>query len=180
MIVIDREKCIGCGLCVKDCPTGKIKIEEKKAVYAPECIQCGHCVAVCPRKAVSIPEYDMDDIETFDENTFTVNPEQFLRAVKFRRSIRNYKEQPLEREKMERILQAGRYTPTAKNRQECRFIVLQNELGEFKEKLWETVPELKLAENHMFSRGSKDSEKRIAPLCNAFQIHVQKMEERPI
>lgn len=142
MIVIDREKCIGCGLCVKDCPAGKIKIEEKKAVYTPECIHCGHCVAVCPRKAVSIPEYDMDDIETFDENTFTVNPEQFLRAVKFRRSIRNYKEQPLEREKMERILQAGRYTPTAKNRQECRFIVLQNELGEFKEKLWETVPEL--------------------------------------
>lgn len=142
MIIIDREKCIGCGLCAKDCPAGKIKIEEKKAVYAPECIQCGHCVAVCPQEAVSIPEYDMDDIETYDKDTFTVEPDRFLHAVKFRRSIRNYKDQPLEKEKMERILQTGRYTPTAKNSQECRFIVLQNELEDFKQQLWETVPDL--------------------------------------
>lgn len=142
MVVVEREKCIGCGLCVKDCPAGKLKLEEKKAVYTPECIQCGHCVAVCPQAAVSIPEYDMGDVEEIDKETFAVDPEHFLRAVKFRRSVRSYREKPVEREKLERILQAGRYTPTAKNSQSCRFIVLQDELDEFKRLLWEEIPKL--------------------------------------
>ena len=88
MIVIDKEKCIGCGLCVADCPAEKLTVEAGKAVYTPECIQCGHCVAVCPRTAVSIPEYDMADVEEYDRETFTVDPAVFLHAVKFRRSIR--------------------------------------------------------------------------------------------
>mgnify|MGYP005758132185 FL=1 len=142
MIVIDEEKCIGCGLCAKDCPAGKLAVKEGCAVYTSECIQCGHCVAVCPKGAVSIPEYDMDDVEEYDEETFAVQPQNFLHAVKFRRSIRNFRKEKLDRECLERILQAGRYTPTAKNRQACRFIVLQEELEEFKELLWNRVPEL--------------------------------------
>lgn len=142
MIVIDIQKCMGCGLCVKDCPAGRLKLEEKKAVYTPECIECGHCVAVCPGAAVSIPEYDMADVEEYDRETFTVDASKFLRAVKFRRSVRSYKDRPVETEKMQRILQAGRYTPTAKNSQACRFIVLEEELQEFRKILWEEIPVL--------------------------------------
>lgn len=140
MIVIDREKCIGCGQCVSDCPADRLKLEEGKAVYTPECIQCGHCVAVCPVRAVAIPEYDMDEVEEYDAEKFHLEPEHFLHALKFRRSIRRYKDQHVEQEKLERILQAGRYTETAKNRQECRFIVVQEHLEEFKDLLWEEVP----------------------------------------
>lgn len=142
MIIIDSEKCIGCGLCAADCPADKLTVEDGKAVYSPGCIQCGHCVAVCPRGAVSIPEYDMEDVEEYDKDTFCVEPEHFLHAVKFRRSIRNYREQPVPGDVMGRILEAGRYTPTAKNRQACRFIVLQKELQEFKAFLWEQMPKL--------------------------------------
>ena len=108
MIIINEEKCIGCGLCAKDCPAARIRVDEGKAVWSGECIQCGHCVAVCPRAAVSIPEYDMDDVEEYDPETFAIQPENFLHAVKFRRSIRNFKDRKLERECLEQILQAGR------------------------------------------------------------------------
>ena len=70
MIVIDKEKCIGCGLCADDCPAGKIALHEAKAVWSPDCIQCGHCVAVCPQAAVSIPEYEMDDVEEYDPDIY--------------------------------------------------------------------------------------------------------------
>ena len=142
MIVVDKEKCIGCGLCQKDCPAGKIAVREGKAEWSFGCIQCGHCVAVCPEGAVSIPEYEMEDVEEFNPETFTVEPENFLHAVKFRRSIRNFRNQKMDRECLERILQAGRYTATAKNRQACRFIVLQDELETFKDLLWQQVPQM--------------------------------------
>ena len=142
MVTVNREKCIGCGLCVQDCPGDKLALEEGKASYTGPCILCGHCVAVCPNAAVSIPEYDMADVEEYDRAGFALDPDQFLRAVKFRRSIRNYRETPIEREKMERILQAGRYTPTAKNRQACRFVVVEKRLEEWKDLLWEEIPRL--------------------------------------
>ncbi len=42
-----------------------------------------------------------------------------------RRSVRSYKPDPVEKDQMERILEAGRLAPSAKNRQEWRFVVLQ-------------------------------------------------------
>ena len=103
MVIINEEKCIGCGLCAKDCPASRIRIQAGKAVWSGECIQCGHCVAVCPGKAVSIPEYDMDDVEEYDPETFKVQPENFLHAVKFRRSVRNFQDRKLEKKCFERI-----------------------------------------------------------------------------
>ncbi|MFR3529267.1 MAG: nitroreductase family protein [Lachnospiraceae bacterium] len=140
MIQIDPNSCIGCKACIKDCPAGAIRLEEGKAVWKKECIQCGHCVAVCPVKAVSIPEYDMEEVEEYDRDTFTLDPQIFLHAVKFRRSIRDYKETPVERGKMERILNAGRYAATAKNTQGCRFLFLQKDLEAFKDLVWEEMP----------------------------------------
>lgn len=142
MIQIDQETCIGCGACVKDCPGSALSLAEGKAEVKRDCIHCGHCVAICPVAAVSIPEYAMDEVETYDKESFTVCPEQFLHAVKFRRSIRNYTDKPIEKEKFRRILDAGRYTPTAKNRQACRFVVIQDQLEEFKKLVWEEMPKV--------------------------------------
>lgn len=140
MIQIDEALCIGCGACAKDCPGNAIRVEEGKAKYRKDCIHCGHCVAVCPTRAVAIPEYDMEDVEEYEKDSFAIAPENFLHAVKFRRSIRNFKEEPIGREKLERILDAGRYSPTAKNAQNCRFILLQKELEEFKQEVWAQMP----------------------------------------
>lgn len=142
MVEIQKERCIGCGACVMDCPGHVIRLVEGKAEIRRSCIQCGHCVAICPVKAVTIPEYDMEEVEEYNPETFMLQPENFLHAVKFRRSVRNFKEKPVEKDKLKRILDAGRYTATAKNLQECRFILLQEELKEFKDLVWKEMPNI--------------------------------------
>jgi nitroreductase len=48
-------------------------------------------------------------------------------AIKQRRSIRRFKEQPIPRELIEQLLHAATLAPSAKNSQPWRFIVLQGE-----------------------------------------------------
>ena len=140
MVVFDQDLCTGCEACIKDCPGSAIKLEDGKAQSCRACIQCGHCVAVCPVKAVSIPEYEMNEVEEYVEADFKVCPDQYLRAVKFRRSIRSFKEKNLEKEKLEHILDAGRYTATAKNMQACTFVLVQEQMEEFRQLLWKEIP----------------------------------------
>lgn len=140
MIQIEQSACIGCGACVKDCPGSAIVMEEGKAAAIRECIKCGHCVAICPSKAVSIPEYDMDDVEPYEKEAFMLPADNFLRAVKFRRSIRNFRPEQIQEETARRILEAGRYTATAKNMQDCTFVFVQDQLFEFRNRVFEEMP----------------------------------------
>lgn len=139
MVTIDNGTCIGCGLCVKDCPGETLKLDQGKAKLIAKCIQCGHCVAICPVGAVSILAYDMADVEDTNTKPFAFDVDQLLYTIKCRRSMRQYAPQPVEREKLEKMIQAGRYTATAMNRQACRFIVVQDELDKLKEMVWEGI-----------------------------------------
>ena len=142
MIRIQSEKCIGCGKCAEDCLANKIKVEYGKAIQNGDCIECGHCVAICPCEAISIPEYDMADVKRYTKEERQVEPEKLLASIKFRRSIRDYVQKPVEQEKLEMLLQAGRYTATAKNNQGCYFVFVQNELETVKKMVWEHIDEL--------------------------------------
>ncbi len=47
-------------------------------------------------------------------------------AIRNRRSIRAYEDRPVEEEKLQRVLEAGRLAPSARNLQEWRYVVVRD------------------------------------------------------
>lgn len=62
IVVIDEEKCDGCGDCVPSCAEGAIRIIDGKARLIAEnlCDGMGACLGECPRGAISIEERPAD------------------------------------------------------------------------------------------------------------------------
>ena len=136
MVEIIEEKCIGCGLCGQECPTKNLVVEDGKATVRGICMECGHCFAVCPANAVCISDYPSDGIVEFGDEMPYVNGDDFLRFIKSRRSIRNYKEKPISKDTWVKVLEAGRFTATGANIQDVKYVVVQEGLETVKKYVW--------------------------------------------
>ncbi|WP_455538321.1 nitroreductase family protein [Terrisporobacter sp.] len=142
MFKVDRETCVACGQCIDDCPVNDIYLKEGKAHIKNEaCIKCSHCIAICPVKSVSTDNYDMDEVIEYKKEDFEISPERLLNFIKFRRSIRKFKDKEVEKEKIEKIIEAGRFTQTGSNSQSVSFTVLTKELPKIKELTYEILNE---------------------------------------
>jgi len=56
---IEPDKCVGCLLCLKNCPVEAISGERKKVHVIDQdlCIKCGACLDVCPPKVRAVSKY---------------------------------------------------------------------------------------------------------------------------
>ena len=57
-IIVDEEKCIGCGECVDICPVEVYEMQNEKSVpiNAEECVGCESCIEVCEQETITVRE----------------------------------------------------------------------------------------------------------------------------
>ena len=132
---IDRARCIKCEECVNSCSVQLFKVireenMEKHIEFSDpygRCFRCAHCLSICPTDAINFEgaESPYFFVEAKNpENIITT--EDFMKLVRSRKSIRRYLDKSVEKEKIESILEAMRYSPSASNRQNREFIVITN------------------------------------------------------
>jgi ferredoxin len=111
--VVDREACTGDGLCIEVCPKEVLELVEEKAAtvagHAEDCISCGQCVAVCATEALHMPSLPEEGFQRFEKTRFGY--EDFTNFLRTRRSVRVFKDRPVDREQIEKILEAAATAP---------------------------------------------------------------------
>lgn len=69
-VVIDRERCKGCYLCVRACPVKVLEADTQInsagvypsfAKYAEKCIACGSCYMMCPDACIEV--FELEGVE---------------------------------------------------------------------------------------------------------------------
>lgn len=53
--VVDADNCTACGICVDECPTSALDLEDVAVLARPDdCTECGTCEEVCPNEAIKL------------------------------------------------------------------------------------------------------------------------------
>ena len=190
-VKIDKEKCTLCGLCVKVCKGAPLYIEDKVVKIDQNrvfgCIACGQCMAVCPNKAIKVDGRDMtpDDVIELPKVEERSSFSSLKSLMISRRSIRDYKKQNVERETIEKILQASATAPNGLGSSDVEVLVLDgNERVEeltldlinvLKKYKWLVSPTMLKIYKPFVGRGTYDSLKSFASI--AIETFVQNYEE---
>jgi len=140
---IDPEVCSQCGNCILNCPfkcweEGEDGTPQLKAEY--ECFSCYNCMVACEEDAISIVESYHVKEGFFKTDPLPLPQKTPLRAkdadgkveewnaterlVFERRSVRNFKPDPVPDYMIRRVLEAGRFAPSSGNCQPWKFIVI--------------------------------------------------------
>ena len=129
LFTVDEEKCKRDKICVAECPAKIIQLKEEDRVPtvvegAEEfCIECGHCVAVCPHGALSHRSMIPEQCPPVNRR-WILNPDRVEHFLRSRRSIRNFKEETVDREIIAKLIDIARYAPSGHNLQPVRWMVI--------------------------------------------------------
>lgn len=112
---INQETCKVCGLCAEVCPmkimikNGSIGISFRQD-RLPLCMKCGQCMAICPTQSFFVKgmSYSKDFFELSDPTPHDI---MFFNMIASRRAIRNFKNKPVPKELLEKIVHAMTFAP---------------------------------------------------------------------
>jgi len=129
-ITIDADLCKKDGLCAMTCMSTVFQQKEKNTI--PEildierCYGCGQCVALCTQGAITHSDYPEGTIHPI-RSEYLPTYDHVLELIRSRRSKRLYKDTKVEREAIEKVLEAARLSPSGHNKQTTEFVVVQDE-----------------------------------------------------
>ncbi len=146
-VTVDKEKCVQCGLCVRDCVSHCLEMNKNDYPYMKDenrCLGCQHCMSICPQGAISFNNKNPEDSE---KPSF----KNVLSLIKSRRSIRLYKDEELTEEELQAIKDMLPYIPTGCNSHKLHFSIVEKQsvMKELKEKVNNKL--IKLLNNKVLS-----------------------------
>ena len=114
-ISINYDICKACKACTEICPQIIFRWGNDEKVFIRQdrkeiCFECGQCMAVCSSMAIKVGvlNYENDFIPSPKE---TITEPQFMDFLLSRRAVRNYKDKPVPKELLEKIVYAIKTAP---------------------------------------------------------------------
>ncbi|WP_321368446.1 nitroreductase family protein [uncultured Draconibacterium sp.] len=151
--IIDQSLCKKCGICAEVCPNkiigqnGSIHFKNEREHL---CLQCGQCMAVCPTKSIQIKGLSYNDF--LELRNGKSNYESFMEVLAGRRSVRNFKNQPVRNELVDEIVNSVSYAPFGAAPEKMEISVIN----------------------------SREKIESVLPLISDFFLGLEKMVENPI
>lgn len=129
LLTVDQDKCKKDGICVAECPMAILKLKDGDGfpimigVGDELCNDCGHCVAVCPHGALTHARIAVERSPLIQKN-LDISEEQAVQFLRRRRSVRFFKKQPVEKEKLQKLFEIAGCAPSGGNLQMVEWLVI--------------------------------------------------------
>jgi nitroreductase/NAD-dependent dihydropyrimidine dehydrogenase PreA subunit len=131
MLTIDDTLCKKDGFCVAECPVSIITMKDNDSIpdtvegAETACLECGHCVAVCPHGALSHEAVPLLSCTEIDKG-LSIDTKQAVQFLRSRRSVRLFREKPVERETLAQLIKIASYAPSGSNLQLVEWLVFDD------------------------------------------------------
>ncbi len=129
---VEEASCIGCGQCVKICPSQALEmVEGKSRAVGTLCIECGHCAGVCPARSIRVSSiveewWQPAQLEWDGQHLAPGVPilNSLVSVMASRRSSRNFLPDPVPRSVLVDLVRIGTMAPSGTNSQKWVFHIL--------------------------------------------------------